>query len=129
MSFLNHSLPLLPFPSNDACHWRMKEHCPVSPPPRRQGREGEKEEERRLVNYGAIWHRFGFQRLAGVAGRRAVEKTVVLRCMLMSDGVAHLRVIFAADYRSADDSLPLRDLVGYESGTSPGTATREAVCR
>ena len=82
MSFLNHS-PLLPpptsfRPSDDACHWRMKEHCPVSrAPPLVQGRQegdGGREREGRLVNYGAIWHRFGFRQLAGVVAA-AVEKT------------------------------------------------------
>ena len=54
----------------------MKEHCPVSRASAAvsagtAGR-GWREREGRLVNYGAIWHRFGFRQLAGVV---AVEKT------------------------------------------------------
>ena len=81
MSFLNHS-PLPPpslLPSDDACHWRMKEHCPVSQSSaavsaRKGGMKGGGRGGR-LVNYGAIWHRFGFRQLAGVVAADAVEKT------------------------------------------------------
>ena len=123
----------------------MKAHCPVSPPPppRRQGkgrREGGEAVSELRGHMAPLWIPTTCRCRRPAAGRPrgAVEKTpsgtaaasaVVLWCMLMSEGVAHLRVHFASDrdHRSTDYSLFV--IWSDMKVALPRERAREAVCR